>query len=150
MHAMDGIDLIILTESDAAAAAGAAQSIAQLYCLVGAFKDRRDAFDRLYAELGALRDILEALRMSLDDSSSRITEGRQQIPKECRRLLEACKIVYDKFYAEFSDVMRHSTPSDRMKYNSKLRRKVRAASDAAGKLRIWKMNLSLMTQVMQL
>lgn len=147
---MDAIDLIILTESDVAAVAGAAHSITQLYSLVGAFKDRRDAFDRLYAELGALRDILEALRMSLDESSSRITEGRQQIPKECRRLLEACKIVCDKFYAELSDVMRHTTPSDKMKYNSKLHRKARAASDAAGKLHIWKMNLSLVTQVMQL
>lgn len=59
---MDAFDLIILTESDAAAVAGAARSIAQLYNLVGTFIDRRDAFERLYAELGALRDILEALR----------------------------------------------------------------------------------------
>lgn len=150
LPAMDAIDIIILTESDAAAAAGAAQSIAQLYSLVGAFKDRRGAFDRLYAELGALRDILETLRMSLDNSSSRVTKDQQQLPKESRRLLEACKIVCDKFYADFSDVMRHSTPSDRMRYNSKLQRKAGAASDAAAKLHIWKMNLGLVAEVMQL
>ncbi|KAL7894298.1 hypothetical protein HDV64DRAFT_288134 [Trichoderma sp. TUCIM 5745] len=86
--------------------------------------------------------------MCLDDSSSRITEGGQQMPKECRRLLEACKLVCYNFHADFSEVVKDSTPMDRMKYNHKLRCKACAASDAAAKLRIWKMNLGLVTQVM--
>lgn len=106
---MDAIDLMILNESVVAAAAGAPPSINQLYNLLGVFQDRSKAFHELYAELGALREILETLHMNLDGSSSRITKIQQLVLEECRRLLEACKIVCDRYYAELSDVWQHST-----------------------------------------
>ncbi|KAL7956844.1 hypothetical protein V8C34DRAFT_287618 [Trichoderma compactum] len=144
---MDAMGLGSLTGRVVATAVAAVTSVNTLYSRLRDFKDEPKAFRELHTELGALSKVLEALHMNLNSSLNHITKDQQQMLQECHQLLEACKMVCDD--AELGDIVQHWTSWDEMNRSVEPQPRIRALSDAAVKLRIWKMGLGLVVHVIQ-
>jgi hypothetical protein len=131
------------------AVAGLAYSSSKaLYELISTIQDAPQVFQDLNQYIGALGQILEALKTNLDGRGTRLSESQIACLQEAKPTLEGCDLACKDFNTKIEGLTTHSQDGRRSFRDSvKLHFQNKSIADFRMRLAGWKESLSLALDV---